>query len=140
MLTLFRPGCKTATGRESVPLQRMRIRKFQFENDEPEPGRLSLVLPVHLGVGATLSHYGKPGSFPFCNAPLMKLCANLRAPPAETLGDGTVKMIDNECDNSVEFSELYMHLLNAAIGEMNASPYHRCENAIRANILAGEFR
>jgi hypothetical protein len=30
-------------------------------------------------------------------------------------------MIENECDNSVEFSELYMHLLNAAIGEMNSS-------------------
>jgi hypothetical protein len=32
-------------------------------------------------------------------------------------------MIDNECDNSVEFSELYMHPLKAVMGEMNWSTW-----------------
>jgi hypothetical protein len=47
-------------------------------------------------------------------------------------------MIDNERDNSVEFSEPNIQLLNAAIGEMNSSAL--CENAIRTNMSAGEFR
>ena len=109
-------------GMASAPLQRMQIKKDQFENDQPEPGRAAVGR-----TGATrrrrytfrLPEAGHD-SFPFCNALLVKLCANLRGPHAETLGDGTMKMIDHECDNSVKFSELYMHLLNAAIGEMNS--------------------
>jgi hypothetical protein len=88
MLTRFRSGCKTATGYGiGAFATHPYIKENRFENDEPESGRLSLVLPAHRGAAGAQAGYGKPGiSFPFCNVPLGKLCANLRASTPKPLG------------------------------------------------------
>jgi hypothetical protein len=90
MLTLFRPCRKTATGVTLTSLRCMPIN----ETIRPGQEKVSLChLPVHLGSDKGMtgqeshSGYERPGmaAFPFCNASLAKLCANLRAGTPEPL-------------------------------------------------------
>jgi hypothetical protein len=73
MLTLFRPGCKTAKGMESMPCNAWGSREIGWKTTNPSRG----------GTSAQKITFRLPeaghDSFPFCNAPLVKLCANLRA-------------------------------------------------------------
>jgi hypothetical protein len=59
--------------------------------------------------------------FPNCNVGSTELCASLDTVLRPGYSSATMKIINFERDNSTEFSNLYVHLLKAALDEMHPS-------------------